>query len=162
METYRDYLDKDTLELKVKDIEARFGVDEAFLFLIVNDPIYLSYCKELSKNAIKKFRRYLQPTQVIFNYLSRNKKVMDKLIANKKNRFFGEYDTHIKNNLNPVEYQMYLQGNWNEAITSVVLSAQREFMYPERTKTKQELKGKAKQAPVSSYSFSNAYPVRAK
>ena len=106
----------------------------------------------ISDPAIKKFKRYLNSLEQVFGKLGESRRIpiLDKMRGSDDS--FRQYDIEIQRALgDQFLYLQYLSGSWDDFILSVVSSAQKRHMVPERLKTRDQQNPRVSFAPRSDY-----------
>jgi hypothetical protein len=130
MDIFLDNLDPELLEAKLSYIHMRWGIDKESLISFATMDGVLS---RMSKNARKKFKRYLMSLEQAFECLSEEYPIEDRM---KIDPFLKEYTEEVRRRLkDEAAFLRYLMGEWDDNILREVSIAQKKYMIPERAET---------------------------
>jgi succinate dehydrogenase flavin-adding protein (antitoxin of CptAB toxin-antitoxin module) len=123
-------LEPELLEAKLNYINHRWGITEKDLISMISNEKAL---KDLSKNAKRKFIRYLDCLDKGFETLSKTYDIKDN---SKENGFLKSYYERIKLVLNDeVKFLRYLTGSWTDKDKDILMAvsiAQKQELVPQR------------------------------
>jgi hypothetical protein len=145
MADYEHNLKPELLEAKLNYISLRWGVDQASLdSMIQTDPL-----PGISRNAKKKFRKYLRSLETVFASLAKRYPIRDRKGTDAS---VDAYHAEIRREFNDeAQFLRYIAGDWDDEILAVVSTVQKSHMVPQRPKPAIQQQPRATFKPNSQY-----------